>query len=198
MDDQTTGSPPAARGAEEQKAQLAGTLGMSLFIIVVSMLFAASVIAYLIVRLRHPEWDNPPLPVWIYVSTFLIIGSGMTMQLSLGSFRVSRVSLGNISLLATLILAVLYLLSQLMAWSTLVRSGVFAESSLYAFSFYMLTVLHAIHVLGGLFPMTTMTLAAYRGRYGSGRSQPVKYMAMYWHCLGIVWLVLFAVLLATT
>jgi len=198
MNDQPTGVAPDATEAEEYKSRLAGTLGMSLFIIVVSMLFAASVIAYLIVRLRHPEWDNPPLPVWIYVSTFLIIGSGMTMQLALGSFRVNRISLGNISLLITLVFAVLYLISQLMAWSTLVRSGVFAESSLYAFSFYMLTVLHAIHVLGGLFPMTTMTLAAYRGRYSAERNLPVKYMTMYWHCLGIVWLVLFTVLLATT
>lgn len=198
MQDKLTDSPGLAGAPEDRQSKLAGTLGMSLFIVAVSGLFAASVIAYLIIRLRHPEWDNPPLPIWLFVSTFLIIGSGMTMQLALGSYRVDRISTANASLLATLILALLYLCSQIMAWSTLVRSGVFAQSNLYAFSFYMLTVLHAIHVLGGVFPLATLTMAGYRGRYSSELSQPVKYMAMYWHCLGIVWLVLFAVLWTTT
>jgi cytochrome c oxidase subunit 3 len=198
MQDDATGLTESTVNRDDQQKTLAGTLGMSLFIVAVSGLFAASVIAYLVVRLRHPEWDNPPLPFWLWVSTFLIVGSGMTMQLALGSYRVGRLPVANGSMLATLLLALFYLCSQLMAWSSLVSSGVFAQSSLYAFSFYMLTVLHAIHVLGGLLPMVTLTLAGFRGRYGPEFNLPVKFMTMYWHCLGIVWLVLFGVLLATT
>jgi len=192
---------PITVAGEEKRpdtSKLAGMLGMSIFIIAVSMLFAASVVAYLVVRLRHPEWQNPPLPYWLFVSTFLIIGSSMTMQLSLHSIRTVRESVARTGLTATLVLALLYLCSQTMAWLTLVRSGVFAQSNLYAFSFYMLTVLHAVHVLGGVVPMSTVTIAAYRGRYTEETHLPIKYMAMYWHCLTVIWIILFGVLWATT
>jgi heme/copper-type cytochrome/quinol oxidase subunit 3 len=37
---------------------------------------------------------------------------------------------------------------------------------------------------------------AFHGRYDHERSAPVRYTAMYWHFLGVVWIVTFSVFMA--
>ena len=71
------------------------------------------------------------------------------------------------------------------------------RSSLYAYLFYVLTGLHAAHVIGGLVPLVVVTVNSAYGRYSSVFSAGVRQIAIYWHFLGVVWLVLFAVILAT-
>jgi cytochrome c oxidase subunit 3 len=69
-----------------------------------------------------------------------------------------------------------------------------AASNLYAFTFFILTGLHAAHVVGGVGLLAVVLARSLRGRYGSGRYDGVTYAAMYWHFLDAIWLLLFAVL----
>ena len=66
--------------------------------------------------------------------------------------------------------------------------------TLYSFTFYFLTALHAVHVLGGVLPLTVTTVRGALGRYGPDEHTGVHVMALYWHFLDAVWLVLFTVL----
>ena len=66
--------------------------------------------------------------------------------------------------------------------------------SLYAWTFYVLTALHALHVLGGLPPMLIVTVRALRMGYGPSDHRGLVYCAMYWHFLDAVWIVLYAIL----
>ncbi|MFH0982206.1 MAG: cytochrome c oxidase subunit 3 [Planctomycetota bacterium] len=69
-----------------------------------------------------------------------------------------------------------------------------ASTGMYMFSFYLLTGLHGAHVIGGLVPLTVVTTKAFRGRYTRDYYPGVKYVAMYWHFLDVVWLVMFVVI----
>ena len=66
-----------------------------------------------------------------------------------------------------------------------------ANSSLYGFTFYMLTGLHGVQVIGGLIPLAVVTFQAFRGRYTATDHRGVTYGAMYWHFLDGMWLVMF-------
>ena len=59
--------------------------------------------------------------------------------------------------------------------------------------FYALTGLHAVHVLGGLVPLAIVTVAAYQGMYGRKKHAAVRYTAIYWHFLAVVWCAVFTV-----
>jgi len=59
-----------------------------------------------------------------------------------------------------------------------------------------LILLHAAHVLGGVLPLTWATIRAWRGGYDHERHETITYLTMYWHFLDVVWLIMFAVLLA--
>ena len=83
-----------------------------------------------------------------------------------------------------------FLVAQAANW---LRIDAGAGRSMLVFGFWMLTVLHALHVLGGLVPLAIATARAGRGRYLND-PEPVELVASYWHFLGITWLAIFAAL----
>ncbi|TWT45237.1 Cytochrome c oxidase subunit 3 [Phycisphaerae bacterium RAS1] len=174
-------------------------MGMIVFLISTGVLFVAGLAAFIIaVRLpatRWPPTNLPALPQTLWLSTGILLVSGATMQTALSAARRSRGLLLRVAITATTALAAAFLGCQWLSWVRYVRAGVPINApDLFVFGFYVLTALHAVHVLGGLVPLVWVTVKSYRGRYAAGRHHGVWYCAMYWHFLGVVWIVLFAVL----
>ena len=185
----------------EEKHQVipgAGKLGMKLLIASLSVLFASSIAGYLVVRLRAQTWPPagmPNLPSGLWISTLIILASGATMEAALRAARGGQQERLRRMVLLTAILGLAFLVSQTINWWGLVTARMPASANLYAFTFYMLTGLHAAHVIGGLIPLGIVTRNAYASRYSADRNDGVLYCRMYWHFLAVVWVVMFALLL---
>jgi cytochrome c oxidase subunit 3 len=95
---------------------------------------------------------------------------------------------------ATLGLALLFLAVQALAWNELWSRHVTIESGLYAWTFYVLTGVHALHVIGGLPPMVYVFRRSREGQYTPSDYTGVVLCAMYWHALDVIWMVLYATL----
>jgi len=192
----TGGDPRAGRQAAIPGA---GVLGMWVFLAALGVLFAAAIVGYLVVRLRAPEWPPPGmprLPRGLWVTTLVIAACSLAVSRASASIRLGETTRAWRWLVATLGLGFLFLVSQTANWWGLITLNVTARTkNLYAFTFYMLTGLHAAHVIGGLILLGVVAARARRGRYGSGHHAGITYAAMYWHFLGAVWVLLFAVLL---
>lgn len=174
-----------------------GLLGMKLLVLALSMLFAASIVGYLLIRFRAPVWPPPgmpTLPSTLWISTLIIAVSSLTMQSAVRAARTDRQGPLRTAMLLTTILGVAFLVSQTLNWFALVAANLTAKTNLYGFTFYMLTGLHAAHVVGGVIPLAVVTARAWRGRYSAAFHPGVQYCAVYWHFLAAVWLVLFTVL----
>jgi len=84
-------------------------------------------------------------------------------------------------------------------WKLLARHWGAAEGFTALFGLIAtLIVIHALHVIGGVVPLAVVTRHAHRGRYDHESHGPVTYVAMYWHFLDAVWVVMFAVLLVAS
>ena len=70
--------------------------------------------------------------------------------------------------------------------------------TLYGFTFYMLTGLHALHVIGGFVPLVIVLNKAKGREYSSSNHEGVKLCAQYWDYLGVIWLCLLSVLYFAT
>jgi cytochrome c oxidase subunit 3 len=166
-----------------------GQLLLWFFLAGVTMLFAAFASAYL-VRRGGPDWQHVALPGVVWANTAILLASSGTLEvarrsklkLELHTLRTNgaRVRSSSFSLLAvTTALGVLFLLGQILTWHQLAARGVFLPTNPHASFFYILTGVHAAHLLGGL---------AYLGwalaRPGSG----LNGVATYWHFLGAVWI----------
>ena len=170
---------------------------MWLFLVALGVLFVSVILGYVVVRVDNgsdfiPEGAPPP-PALLLVSTALLLLSSVTMQGAVRAGRTGDRRQGP-RMAFTVALAVGFLALQGIAWWQLARESLLPTDSLYAWTFYVLTALHALHVLGGLPPMAIVTARALRGRYGPDNHRGLVYCAMYWHFLDAVWLVLYATL----
>ena len=190
-----TGDPRPRR--ESELPEGIGIIGMRIFLGSLAVLFVASILGYLLTRSHAETWPPPgvpALPSGLWFSTVVILSCSLTVHLALRAVRMGERSSCSWWLSATLALGLLFLAAQAVNWFGLVAAQFSPKTNLYAFLFYLLTGLHAAHVVGGLVPLGIVTGKSLAGRYGSGWHPGVTYMAMYWHFLDAVWIVLFLVL----
>jgi len=63
------------------------------------------------------------------------------------------------------------------------------------FAFYfVMTGLHAAHMIIGVVVVTIIAFQAWRGRYSPAYYGPVEVTGLYWHFVDIVWIFLFPLL----
>lgn len=175
----------------------AAVLGMWLFLASLTMLFGSSLIGYLIIRMRSPIAGTMDLPPGLWISTVALLISGLTMHVALRSVRQERQQLFRISMLATGVLAVVFLAVQSTSLFELFQAHLNSLNknvALYGLVL-MLVITHGAHVVGGLFPMGVVTSRALQGKYDHESHQGVKLCSMYWHFLEVVWIVLFGTFL---
>jgi cytochrome c oxidase subunit 3 len=167
-----------------------------------SVLFTGTIIAYLVTRLNSPVWRTahmPGLPLGLLGSTLLLFGVSGSMHKAIASVRSNRFDALTRALWLTLFFAIAFLCGQALNWVAISRAQIApGTKTLYAFTFYMLTGLHAAHVLGGFVPLSIVIGRARRREYSSSRHEGLKFCAQYWHFLGVVWLVLLATLYLAT
>ena len=182
---------------KDQSLPGAGLLGMKLLLASLSMLFLASLMGFLVIRSRAEVWppaNMPKFPSGLWISTLLILISSGTIQWGLRSVRRDRQEALRRAMILTTVLGVAFLVCQAMNWLSLVRANFTAAANLYAFMFYMMTGLHAAHVIGGIVLLSIVTAKAFQGRYSPEFHPGVIYSAMYWHFLDVVWVIVFFVL----
>jgi cytochrome c oxidase subunit 3 len=97
-------------------------------------------------------------------------------------------------LLATLALGLCFLLGQVTAWRQLVDANVRMGTSVPGAFFYMLSGTHAVHLAGGLVGLAMAAWWPQRRGRGPGRGAGVRVAAIYWHAMGMLWLLLLALL----
>jgi heme/copper-type cytochrome/quinol oxidase subunit 3 len=185
---------------EDPSARLsAGRFGMLIFIVSLAMIFAASILAVMVVRFDDdgvwPPAEMPVLPVILLWSTIVLLVSSATQILA--SRAANRGDGRGLRrwMIVTLALAIAFLGMQAWAWSDLLDRGLDFSQHLYAWTFYFLTGLHAVHVIGGVIPMCFVTARAVRLGYTREDHRGVAYMAMYWHFLDVAWITLYLTLL---
>lgn len=174
--------------------------GMWLFVVVVAMVFAAAILGYLVVRLADQvdgAWKParaPGVPKLFVISTLLVAVVSGAHVAALRSARASLVDRCGRWMGVALGGSLLFLAVQGIAWWDLVRANLRIEASLYAYTLFVLTGLHALHVLGGIPSLWLTSRRARAGRYRAGSTIGIELSALYWHTLAVAWIALYAVL----
>jgi cytochrome c oxidase subunit III len=174
-------------------------VGMRFFLLSLSVLFATSLLACLMVCIQAGAWRGdafPGLPSKLWVSTLLLLAVSVAFEQGRRQIRVNDLQGLRITLLLTIALGFFFLINQTRIWLTIADVQLPpTPKTLYAFSFSVLTGLHAVHVLGGFVPLAVCTVGAFHERYSSFDHAGVTYCAMYWHFLDVVWLIIVSVML---
>ena len=174
-------------------------IGLWILLAVITSLFGLFISAYWM-RMEHAHGDWTPLavPRLLWLNTALLILSSAGMQRARAAARRAQAERVRVALIAAGVLALAFLAGQLVAWRQLSASGYFMANSPAIAFFYLLTGVHGLHLLGGLFVWgKTVVRMAQAGVELLDVALSVELCTVYWHYLLLVWLVLFALLLST-
>lgn len=186
---------PTARGNGEF-SMAPVQVGLWVFLAVATSLFALLISAYHM-RMMELDWTTLRLPRVLWLNTGVLVLASVAMQWTRTSARRGQTDGVKNGLIAAGGFTLAFLAGQLWAWQQLNASGLFTLANpAYAF-FVLLTALHGIHLLGGLWVWARATARVVRGAEVEKVRLSVELCTVYWHFLLLVWAVLFAVLLNT-
>lgn len=173
-------------------------LGLYVLFGSLAVLFIASLVGIFITRHESPRWltpGTPEAPALLWLSTALVLALSASLEAARRAARKNRLKALPRRLGLGFLLALAFLAVQAINWYTLANASPAAhEPALAVVGFYLLTGLHAAHVIGGLVPLSIVLSRALEREYSSSRYEGVGLCTDYWHFLAVVWLVLFVVL----
>jgi cytochrome c oxidase subunit 3 len=162
--------------------------GLLAFLGTVSMLFVGFTSAY-ILRRASADWQPLKAPPILWVNTAALLASSASLEMARRRLRGWDLSSCARFVLLTGALGLLFVAGQYVGWQQLAAQGVFLASNPHSSFFYVLTGLHAIHILGGLCWFVAVLRRLHRMAYLPGEDG-LRLFATYWHFLGVLWVYL--------
>ncbi len=167
---------------------------MWLFIVTVVMIFAAMTSAY-IVRQSEGNWLEFDLPPAFLITSGVILLSSITMHWAYVSAKRDNLKRLRIAMIITTVLGVTFLIGQYLAWGELVAMDVYFVGNPGGSFVYVLSGLHAAHLIGGVVFLLITLVSVFRYRVHAKSMDQMEMCATYWHFLDGLWLYLFVFLL---
>jgi cytochrome c oxidase subunit 3 len=128
------------------------------------------------------------------VMTLVLLTSSLTMLGAVGAAQAERRDSTVKWLGATVFLGALFAALHLREWFKMFAEGWSPSANpeggsvLFGASFFSITGLHLLHVIGGVAAMTVVALMFRRGRLTPGH---IETTGLYWHFVDLVWMFVF-------
>lgn len=157
------------------------------------MLFAGLTSAYIISRKRE-DWVSFELPQALYISTMLIILSSIAYILAKRTLEKGSRQQTTLFLAIALLLGLGFVYFQGEGFYQLRAAGFYAagEQSVVSGSLLVvISLLHVLHVMAGLIVLVVVLYKHLRHRYVATDKLGLELGGIFWHFLGILWVLLF-------
>jgi len=172
-------------------------LGVRTVMLVSTIIFSLFVVSYSDRMLVH-DWRSLSEPWLLWINTVILILTSFVFHRTKVLADNNKFEKLKNSLFVVGFLTFAFITGQLLVWQHFVNLGQYASTNPANAFFYVLTALHGLHVLGGLYFLAKVTMQLSRENYNISKiKQNVELCAIYWHFLLIVWFVLFGLMVAT-
>src|SRR5271169_4101209 len=131
-----------------------------LFIISDAVTFGAFLFAYGYIRVATPNWTRPfesGSVINVILMTFVLITSSLTMLGAVDSAKAGDKSKAMRFLYSTMVLGALFAILHLREWFELFGRNITISSGLFGQTFFTITGLHMLHVIGGVIAMLVVS-----------------------------------------
>ena len=180
-------------------------LGMWLFLFTELILFGGLFIVYAVYRFSHgAEFElaaNELDRLVGTVNTIILLTSSLTVAMSITAIQEGKKNLTMLLVGMTIVLACAFLLNKYFEWDHKIAAGIYPGSPdlinkpqgvvLYFGLYYVMTGLHALHVIIGMVVLVVMMFFVKSGTIHKGSFVRLEAGALYWHLVDIIWIFLF-------
>lgn len=200
----------------------AAKLGMWIFLATEILMFSGLFLAYFVIRSNYPEMvleaHEKLNKVLGAVNTTVLIASSLTMALGVRAAQTGQRRQTRLYLLATLAFAATFMVVKYFEYTSKIEHGTlpgvlyhehvhdlaagvqgtlerwFGGYQLFYGIYFVMTGLHGLHVLVGMFLITWILLKNEKGAFSPAYFTPVENVGLYWHLVDLIWIFLFPLL----
>lgn len=181
-------------------------IGLWVFLGVATSLFGLFISAFFM-RMGHDvvasDWKPFPEPLILWINTAVLVLGSIAMQWARSAVAKGDARTTRNALLAAGVLTLAFLVGQVLAWRLMIISGYFQPHNPAVAFFYLLTLMHALHVIGGMYVWGRMLVRMRKQPEQPSEALEIRHRfrlsvelcTTYWHYLLFVWIVVFALLL---
>ena len=206
--------------ADAQQQKNAASLGMWLFLVTEIMFFGGMFCAYLIYRLTYFNAfaaGSQQLNIWMGgINTAVLIVSSVTVVLAVKAAEAGKRKLLVGYLVVTVLLGMTFLVIKGFEYAEKfekhhVPGPTFnftekfddngkqipvnpKEAELFFSLYFVMTGMHALHMIIGCGLFSTLAVLAWKGHYTANYFTPIENGGLYWHLVDIIWIYLFPLL----
>ena len=188
----------------------AATLGMWVFLATEVMFFGGMLTLYTVYRYLYARGfaeGSRQLDLWLgSINTVVLITSSLTMALGVHGARVGHRRTLLVSLVLTMLLGATFLSIKSVEYVHKFEEGLVPgiyftyagpeapHVELFVWLYFVLTGVHAVHLMIGIGAVGVIAFMASRGRFGPAYHTPVELVGLYWHFVDVVWIFLLPLL----
>ncbi len=189
-----------------------GKLGMWLFLFTELYLFGGLFLVYAVFRAQYSvdfHTAGKELDAFVgTLNTVVLLVSSMTIAMSITATRKGESKKAALLILATILLAAVFMINKYFEWSHKLELGIYPGSEvlrnmergelLFFGLYYMTTGLHALHVLIGMTLLTIALVKVQSKKINANSYLLLENSALYWHLVDLIWIFLFPLLYLVT
>ena len=171
-------------------------VALTFFLVIATVVFSLFMVSYYL-RMELPDWEPLSEPAQLWFNTGLLIASSVLFQWSRNILVRGHTRNLYTTFFGAGILAILFIVAQMVTWNHLQADGFYLTSNPAIAFYYLLTGLHALHLVGGLWVWSKCAIRLTSGGEPKEVQLSIQLCTIYWHFLLLVWIVLFAILANT-
>jgi cytochrome c oxidase subunit III len=196
----------------EQQDRETGKLGMWIFLFTELFLFGGLFLVYAVFRAKYSaDFHAAAAELNALIGTLntvFLLTSSMTVAMSLTAMQKNNRNLALFLVFVTLLLAALFMMNKYFEWSHKFHFKLYPGSEvlknlphgelLFFGLYYMMTGLHALHVLVGMVLLSINMVKIKTGRVNKMHYLLLENSALYWHLVDLIWIFIFPLLYLIT
>jgi cytochrome c oxidase subunit III len=171
-----------------------GRVGMLSLIIGETAIFTIFVVAYVFYIGKSLTGPTPAILEIPWFNSIALLSSSVTIWLSEHALDRRRMKAFTAWWALTMTLGIIFIVGTAVEWHKLIYlDGLTVHTNLFGTTFYSLVGLHATHVIIGLLMLGFVLFFTLTGRLKESHTERVQVLALYWHFVDAVWIVVFTV-----
>jgi cytochrome c oxidase subunit 3 len=180
-------------------------MGMWLFLFTELILFGGMFLIYSVYRFQYADEFHLAAKelntIMGAFNTAVLLTSSLTMVLAIIAIQRDQKTLSILLQLITIFLALFFLVNKYFEWTAKFHHGIYPGSEellskssgeiLFFGLYYVMTGLHGIHVIVGMFLIAVMTRMTRKDIITKDSYVRLESAGLYWHLVDIIWIFLF-------
>lgn len=187
-------------------------LGMWIFLFTEMFLFGGLFLVYAVFRSKYSEdFHQAAAELNAFIGTLntvVLLVSSLTVAMSVTALQQKQRKLALLLIFITIVLALIFMVNKYFEWSHKFEYKLYPGSPvlknlpqgelLFFGLYFMMTGLHALHVLIGVVLLSINFFRVRNGSVNETRSSLLENSGLYWHLVDLIWIFLFPLLYLIT